>query len=62
MIFSPLGDSAVAVTLGEGIDASALSAVSALAMALGKAELAGVCDGVPAYGNVTVFYDPGLVA
>lgn len=61
MIFAPLGDSAVAVTLGEGIDVVALSAVSALAAALGKAKLAGVYDVVPAYGSVAVFYDPAHV-
>lgn len=62
MIFAPLGDSAVAVTLGQGMDATALSAVSALATALGKAKLAGVYDVVPAYASVAVFYDPAHVA
>ena len=61
MIFSPLGDSAVAVTLGEDIDAAALLAVSALALALGEAKLAGVYDVVPAYAGVAVFYDPTQV-
>jgi KipI family sensor histidine kinase inhibitor len=61
MLFAPLGDSAVTVTLGEGIDPKACAAVSAFATALANAKLAGVCDVVPAYASVAVFYDPAHV-
>jgi KipI family sensor histidine kinase inhibitor len=61
MIFAPLGDSAVAVRLGEGIDPKAWAAVSTLAAALVKAKLTGVSDVVPAYASIAVFYDPALI-
>ena len=58
MKFSPLGDSAVVVALGAGIDAEALPRVRALATLLSHDRPAGVGDIVPAYATVTVFYDP----
>lgn len=58
MTFSALGDSAVVVALGSGIDESALPRVRALTALLGQNRLAGIVDILPAYATVTVFYDP----
>lgn len=58
MTFSALGDTAVVVALGAGVDESALPRVRALTALLGQARLAAVVDVVPAYATVTVFYDP----
>jgi len=57
MLFAPLGDVAVVVTLGERIDESTLRRVRALANALLARTDAGVVDVVPAYTTVTVFYE-----
>lgn len=57
MLFAPLGDVAVVVTLGEKIDESTLRRVRALANALLARADAGVVDVVPAYSTVTVFYE-----
>jgi len=62
MTFTPLGDSAVVVALGAGIDEEALRRVRALTALLGGDRPAGICDVVPAYATVTVFYDPGRLA
>ena len=58
MWFAPLGDSALTIRLGEGVDAGALAAVGELAAALREADLPGLTDIVPAYATVTVFYEP----
>jgi inhibitor of KinA len=57
MTLSPLGDSAVVVALGPGLDETALRRVRALAEALDRDRPAGVVDVVPAFASVTVFYD-----
>lgn len=58
MTLSPLGDSAVVVALGTGLDELMLLRVRALAEALTRDLPAGVVDVVPAFASVTVFYDP----
>jgi inhibitor of KinA len=62
MKFAALGDSAVLVTLGEGIDLAGLRAVRTLAQALEKARIPGIVDVVPAYSTVAVFYSPAAFA
>lgn len=57
MMFASLGDSAVVVTLGAGIDEPTLARVRALAAALEQDCPPGIVDIVPAYATVTVFYD-----
>ncbi len=59
MIFSPLGDSAVVVTLGSSPDESTLVKVRALAAAVEAGNYAEIVDVVPAYATVTVVYEPG---
>ena len=59
MTFSALGDSAVVVALGAGIDAAQLPRVRALAAALERDRPAGIVEVVAAYTTVTVFYEPG---
>lgn len=54
----PLGDSALLVVLGEGTDPQLLERVAGLVDRIGRADLAGVRDIVPAYGSVAVFFDP----
>jgi inhibitor of KinA len=57
MTLSPLGDSAVVVALGPGLDEAALWRVRALAEEIERNRPEGVTDVVPAFGSVTVFYD-----
>lgn len=58
MTFTALGDTAVVVALGTGIDASVLPRVRALTALLGHDRPAAIVDIVPAYATVTVFYEP----
>ncbi|MEO6874012.1 MAG: 5-oxoprolinase subunit PxpB [Opitutaceae bacterium] len=62
MTLTALGDSAVVVTLGAGIDAAALPRVRALTALLGADRPEGIVDVVPAYATVTVFYEAGRLA
>lgn len=62
MMFAPLGDSAVAVTVGPGLDEPTLARVRALASALRDGPVDGIVDVVPAYATVTVFYDVNTMA
>ena len=55
---SPLGDSAVTLTLGEGISEELSERVVREAQAIRGGEILGVTDVVPAYATVTVHYDP----
>lgn len=57
MTFTPLGDSAVVVALGAEPDEAALRRVRALAEDMQRDCPAGVRDVVPAFAQVTVFYD-----
>jgi inhibitor of KinA len=58
MTFAPLGDHAVVVTLGTGVDEAVLVRVRSLVSALEGVRTAGFTDIVPAYATVTVFYEP----
>lgn len=62
MRFSPLGDHAVMITLGDTIDEPTHRRVRAVAAALDASRPPAVVDLVPAYASVTVHYDPALVA
>jgi len=53
-----LGDRALLLRVGDGIDAESNARVHALAKSLRAAELPGVLDLVPAYASITVHYDP----
>jgi inhibitor of KinA len=61
MTLTPLGDSAVVVALGSGLDETGLRRVRALAEALERDRPVGVVEVVPAFANVTVFYDVAQV-
>jgi len=58
MTFTALGDTAVVVGLGTGIDPSVLPRVRALTAALERDRPPGIIEVVPAYATVTVFYEP----
>ena len=60
-IVAPLGDTALTVTLGDGISEKLSDEVVDEARAIGAAEIAGVTDIVPSYAAVTVHYDPHRV-
>ena len=53
-----LGDRALLLRVGTGIDVALNARVHAMARALRAAQLPGVADIVPAYASVTVHYDP----
>lgn len=54
----PLGDAAVSVQLGSGIDPKTHRQVQALAAYLERHPFPGLIEIVPAFVTVTVFYDP----
>lgn len=58
MTFAPLGDHAVVVTLGEGVDEAVSIRVRTLVAVLEHARPRGLVDIVAAYATVTVFYEP----
>ena len=57
MTLTPLGDSAVVVALGCGLDEAGLRRVRGVAEALERDRPAGVVEIVPAFASVTVYYD-----
>ena len=57
----PLGDTALRVQLGEGIDPELNRRVRAACAALERAALPGVVEWVPSYTAVTVHYQPHVV-
>jgi KipI family sensor histidine kinase inhibitor len=59
--FSPLGDSAITMTVGEGISVELSDLVAARARAIVAERIAGVNDVVPSYASVTVHYDPSII-
>src|SRR5262249_30215219 len=61
MRFTPLGDRAVTITLGDAIDLATHRRVRAACAALDAHRPAGVTDQVPAFASVTVHYDPERV-
>jgi inhibitor of KinA len=62
MRFTPLGDRAVTITLGNTIDLATHRRVRSACAALEAHPPAGMTDQVPAFASVTVHYDPALVA
>lgn len=58
MTLTPLGDSAVVLAVGAGLDEAVLARVRVIAAALARDPLPGVVDIVPAFATVTVHYDP----
>lgn len=56
MLISPLGDSAVVIRLGDGIDAAMTGRARALARNLEENPLPGLTDVVPAFASVAVFF------
>ena len=62
MRFTPLGDRAVTITLGETIDLATHRRVRAVTATLDALRPAGVVDLAPAFASVTVHYDPARVA
>ncbi len=56
--YTPLGDSAITVALGEGISRSLSVEVLRVAEGLRAASIRGVTEIVPAYATLGVFYDP----
>ena len=58
--FSPLGDSAITMTVGEGIRVELSDLVAARARAIAAERIAGVNDVVPSYASVTIHYDPSV--
>ena len=61
LIASPLGDSGLTLTFGNGISKELSEAVVTRARAIGDAAIAGVTDVVPSYATVTVFYDAAMI-
>ncbi|KZN99301.1 5-oxoprolinase subunit PxpB [Pseudobacillus badius] len=57
----PLGDSALIVQLGEGITPSIHQKVRALSTILEAQPFKGFIESVPAFHNITVYYDPVAV-
>lgn len=60
MLVAPLGDSAVVITMDDGIGPAVLSRVRTVAAGIERHRLAGVVDVVPAFGVVAVYFDPAL--
>ena len=57
MTITPLGDSAVVISMGSGLDEASLCRLRAIASAIECDPPPGVTDIVPAFATVTVFYD-----
>jgi antagonist of KipI len=61
MRLSPLGDCAVVIDVGNAIEEATASRVRALTADFAGNRPAGVVDVVPAFAQVTVFYDPSQI-
>ena len=57
-VLLPLGDSAMTIVAGEGINAAATESVDRLMRMLASLRIAGVTDIVPSYASVVIHYDP----
>jgi inhibitor of KinA len=57
-VIAPLGETAVTLSWGDGVDATVNERVHRAAEAIQTAALPEVTDLVPAYAALTVFYDP----
>jgi len=53
----PLGDSALIIQLGEGIDPSIHERVKSLSILLDECPFEGFIESVPAYNNLTIYYN-----
>jgi inhibitor of KinA len=62
MHFSPLGDAALHIALGDSIDEATHRRVRAVVAQIDAANIPGIVDQVPAFASVTVHYDPLTVA
>ncbi|MFS0687983.1 5-oxoprolinase subunit PxpB [Sporosarcina sp. 179-K 8C2 HS] len=60
-IIKPLGDSAVIVQLGEGMSPAIHEKVRNLSALLNNLPFEGFVESVPAYNNLTVYYNPVIV-
>lgn len=60
-IMKPLGDSALIVQLGEGIHPSIHEKVCNLSTQLANHPFEGFIEAVPAYNNLTIYYNPHIV-
>lgn len=60
--FTPLGDRALTITLGDTIDEPTRRRVHAVTAAIDRAGIPGVVETVPAFASVTVHYDPVRVS
>jgi inhibitor of KinA len=58
MTITPLGDSALVITLGSANEGMTLRCVRVCARALERTRVAGVTDVVPANATIGVYYDP----
>jgi len=58
----PLGDSALLVQLGDGIDSNTNQCVHALAALINHSHFDGVIETVPAYATLLVHYDPLILS
>jgi inhibitor of KinA len=58
MTLSPLGDSAIVMTLGDSLNETLAARVHALAAEINRHRPAAVVDVVPAFATVAVFFDP----
>jgi inhibitor of KinA len=61
MQFSPLGDQALTITLGNSIDEATHRRVRAVVARLDRERPAGLIDLVPAFASIAVHYDPAKV-
>jgi inhibitor of KinA len=61
MHFSPLGDQALTITLGNSIDEATHRRVRAVVARLDRERPAGLIDLVPAFASIAVHYDPAKV-
>jgi inhibitor of KinA len=57
MTLTPLGDSAVVIAAGAGLDETAIARVRVIAGAIERDPPPGVVEVVPAFASVTVYYD-----
>jgi KipI family sensor histidine kinase inhibitor len=61
-VLTPLGDTLVTVSLGDGMSEELTARVVARALQIEVAAIIGVTDVVPAYAAVGVHYDPRVIA
>ena len=62
MTVSPLGDSAVVISISETVDAGTVMRVRAVAAEIERKRRPGIVDVVPAFGSVAVFINPTVAA